>query len=226
MAIIADTALVRIYNCFMCSHPIYPSHGIVFVRNDAKEFRFCRSKCHKNFKMKRMSLNFARQVFISLMILKFLWNCLGNPRKLKWTKAFRKAAGKEMVVDSTLTFAARRHVPTRYSRDLVAKTLSAMQRVEEIRQRRERVFYKNRMAGNKQRQREADRKLVEENQHLLLPYERDMAKKVGKVVEEFEEMEVESAGELEVEEEEKEKVKIKVRARRARVPAGEGMDTD
>ncbi|KAF8425534.1 ribosomal protein L24e-domain-containing protein [Tirmania nivea] len=189
----------------MCSHPIYPSHGIVFVRNDAKEFRFCRSKCHKNFKMKR------------------------NPRKLKWTKAFRKAAGKEMVVDTTLTFAARRHVPTRYSRDLVAKTLNAMQRVEEIRQRRERVFYKNRMAGNKERQKAADRKLVMENQHILLPYERDMVRKVGKVTEEFEDMEVESIGEPEVEVQEREKVEIKVRVRRGGRKAaagGKGMDMD
>lgn len=98
----------------------------------------------------------------------------GNPRKLKWTKAFRKAAGKEMVVDTTLTFAARRHIPTRYSRDLVAKTLSAMQRVEDIRRRRERVFYRNRMAGNKERERAANKKLVEENQHLLPPNQRDV----------------------------------------------------
>ncbi|KAH0542895.1 hypothetical protein FGG08_002755 [Glutinoglossum americanum] len=90
-----------------------------------------------------------------------------NPRKLKWTKAFRKSAGKEMVVDSTLTFAARRNTPVRYNRDLVATTLKAMQRVSEIRSRRERVFYKNRMAGNKERERAANRKLVAENEHLL-----------------------------------------------------------
>jgi large subunit ribosomal protein L24e len=90
-----------------------------------------------------------------------------NPRKLKWTKAFRKSAGKEMVVDSTLTFAARRNVPVRYNRDLVATTLKAMQRVSEIRQKRERVFYKKRMEGNKEREKAADRKLVAENSHLL-----------------------------------------------------------
>ncbi|KAI9862785.1 MAG: ATPase-activating ribosome biosynthesis protein [Trichoglossum hirsutum] len=90
-----------------------------------------------------------------------------NPRKLKWTKAFRKSAGKEMVVDSTLTFAARRNIPIRYNRDLVATTLKAMQRVSEIRSRREKVFYRSRMAGNKERERAANRKLVAENGHLL-----------------------------------------------------------
>lgn len=87
--------------------------------------------------------------------------------QLKWTKAFRKSAGKEMVVDSTLTFAARRNVPVRYDRNLVATTLKAMQRISDIRAKRERVFYKNRMAGNKEKQKAANRKLVAENEHLL-----------------------------------------------------------
>ncbi|KAF4625726.1 hypothetical protein G7Y89_g12438 [Cudoniella acicularis] len=123
--------------------PCYPSKGITFVRNDARLFRFCRSKCHKNFKMKR------------------------NPRKLAWTKAFRKAAGKEMVVDGTLAFAAKRNIPIRYDRDQVALTEKAMSRFEEVKQKRQRVFYKKRMAKNKERQRELDRKLVAENSHLL-----------------------------------------------------------
>ncbi len=72
-----------------------------------------------------------------------------------------------MVVDSTLTFAARRNVPVRYDRDLVATTLKAMERVAAIRAKRERVFYKNRMAGNKERERAANRKIVAENGHLL-----------------------------------------------------------
>ncbi|KAK9331120.1 ribosomal protein L24e-domain-containing protein [Lipomyces starkeyi] len=156
---------MRIHSCHFCSSPVYPGHGIVFVRNDAKEFRFCRSKCHKNFKMKR------------------------NPRKVRWTKAFRKAAGKEMVVDSTLTFAARRNVPVRYNRELVAVTLKAMERVAEIRAKRERAFYKNRMRGNRAKQREEDRKLVAENEELLkqgglIPRERTVAKVVGEEIDE------------------------------------------
>lgn len=72
-----------------------------------------------------------------------------------------------MTVDSTLQFAARRNIPVRYNRDHVATTLKAMQRVSEIRAKRERVFYKNRMAGNKEREKAANRKIVAENEHLL-----------------------------------------------------------
>ncbi|KAF2708724.1 hypothetical protein K504DRAFT_477184 [Pleomassaria siparia CBS 279.74] len=139
---------MRIETCSFCSAPVYPSKGITFVRNDARSFRFCKSKCHKNFKMKR------------------------NPRKLGWTKSFRHAHNKELTVDTTLQFAARRNVPVRYNRDLIQTTLKAMSRVSEIRARRERAFYKARMRGNKERQRADDRKLVEENQHLLPPSER------------------------------------------------------
>ena len=72
-----------------------------------------------------------------------------------------------MLVDTTLQFAARRNIPVRYNRDLVSTTLKAMKRVSEIRARREAVFFKNRMAGNKKRVRAANRKLVAENEHLL-----------------------------------------------------------
>ena len=72
-----------------------------------------------------------------------------------------------MIVDTTLTFAARRNIPVRYNRDHIETTLKAMERISEIRAKRERAFYKKRMAGNKERQREADRKLVAENEHLL-----------------------------------------------------------
>ncbi|KAI5962732.1 RLP24 [Candida theae] len=200
---------MRVYQCHFCSSPVYPLHGITFVRNDAKEFRFCRSKCHKAFKQRR------------------------NPRKLRWTKAFRKAAGKELVVDSTLTFAARRNVPVRYNRDLVATTLKGMSRVEEIRQKRERAFYKNRMKDNKERDFASDKKLVEENPELLRLREVELRRKAEKqaakenameeeevdveeegeedeeMVSEDEEMESESESESESEKE-SEKVKQKV----------------
>lgn len=127
---------------------MYPSKGITFVRNDARTFRFCRSKCHKNFKMKR------------------------QPRKLKWTKTHRALHGKEMIVDSSLLvsqFAKKRNVPVKYDRNLVAATLKAMERVEEIRQRRERVFTKRRLAGKlaRDKKRAEDRRVVAEGEHLI-----------------------------------------------------------
>ncbi|GMM55503.1 ATPase-activating ribosome biosynthesis protein [Maudiozyma humilis] len=170
---------MRIYQCHFCSSPVYPGHGIMFVRNDAKEFRFCRSKCHKAFKQRR------------------------NPRKLKWTKAFRKAAGKELAVDSTLTFAQRRNVPVRYNRELVATTLKAMARIEDIRQKRERAFYKNRMRGNKERDFLRDKKLVESNPELLRMREIEIANAMAKQ-QAREEAEAEAQSEMESDEEEME----------------------
>ena len=179
----------------------------MFVRNDAKEFRFCRSKCHKAFKQRR------------------------NPRKLRWTKAFRKAAGKELAVDSTLTFAQRRNVPVRYNRELVATTLKAMSRIEEIRQRRERAFYKNRMKGNKERDFLRDKKLVESNPELLRLREVEMARRAAKEeerqqmedaeseMEDDDEMDIESESEAESEAEEqleKQKILLKNKKKNAR----------
>lgn len=153
-----------------------------------------------------------------------------NPRKLGWTKSFRHAHGKEMTVDSTLSFSARRNVPVRYNRDLVATTLKAMQRVSEIRAKRERQFYKNRMRGNKERDLEADRKLVAENQHLLPPAEREAAQKM---LEEEAENEMQDIEELEEEEEEleraqlaKQKLASKKKQRLVRGQGPEDMDVD
>lgn len=173
---------MRITSCHFCSSPCYPGHGIMFIRNDAKEFRFCRSKCHKNFKMKR------------------------NPRKLKWTKAFRKARGKELIVDSSLTFAKRRNIPVRYNRDLIQDTLKAMSKIEEIRARRERQFYKLRMKNNDETDFKRDLLLVKKNEHLLkvrqVELQRQLEKEERKKQlqeqsEEDEEMDVESEEEAE-----------------------------
>ncbi|KAI3489738.1 hypothetical protein L1887_46109 [Cichorium endivia] len=141
---LTHAAAMRIEHCFFCSAPCYPGKGITFVRNDAKIFKFCKSKCHKNFKLKR------------------------NPRKVRWTKAFRKANGKEMTLDSTLEFEKKRNVPVRYDRQLVLTTLNAMKRIQEIKTRREIAFYKARMAkaGVKAKAKEADRLLVHRNAHL------------------------------------------------------------
>lgn len=94
---------------------------MLFVRNDCKNFRFCRPKCHRHFKAKH------------------------NPRKLAWTKAARKLNGKEIVKDSVFDFEKKRNEPIQYNRDIYVQTVQAMKRIADIKQRREDRFWENRM---------------------------------------------------------------------------------
>mmetsp|Transcript_720 Transcript_720/g.2302 ORF Transcript_720/g.2302 Transcript_720/m.2302 type:complete len:173 (-) Transcript_720:200-718(-) len=151
--------MVRVETCYFCSGPLYPGHGIQFVRNDAKVFKFCRSKCHKNFQKKR------------------------NPRKTAWTKAFRRTRGKEMAVDSTFEFEKRRNRPVKYDRDLVGTTLRAMQRVQEIKSRREEIFFNRRMKDAKKEQVARDKVELKQDISVIAPAEATREKVLRNVVE-------------------------------------------
>ncbi len=108
-------------------------------------FKFCRPKCHKAFVKKR------------------------NPRKVKWTKAFRRTANKEMKVDSTFEFEKRRNVPVKYDRDLVGATLQAMSRVGQVQAAREARYFKKRMGGKKKAEKLAAQLEVARGIDLVAP---------------------------------------------------------
>ncbi|CAE7786797.1 Rsl24d1 [Symbiodinium sp. KB8] len=156
---------MRIESCSFCGSPSYPGHGTMFVRNDCKVFRFCRSKCRRSFMTKR------------------------NPRKVRWTKAFRKASGKDMTVDATFEFEKRRNEPVRYDRNLVATTIRAMKRIDEIRTTREKRFLEARLKGSAALQQLADRQAIAEGIRLVPPRARteiikEAAAAVGRTAEE------------------------------------------
>lgn len=121
-----------------------------------------------------------------------------------------------ILQDTTLTFAARRQIPTRYSRELAATTLRAMERISEIRARRERAYYKNRMAGNKERALAAAKKLIEMDEKYKMFAEKNTVEEDDLMALEEEEKWV-SSDEEEEAVVEKKKVKVPVvKRRRAR----------
>lgn len=134
---------MRIEKCWYCSSPVYPGHGMVFVRNDSKIFRFCRSKCHRHFKSKH------------------------NPRKTAWTKSYRAAKGKEMIVDKTFDFEKKRNIPERYDRELYVKAVQAMVVAGRIRQVRKERFHRLRLAAQRKLRISMAEKEISKQQDLL-----------------------------------------------------------
>ena len=152
---------MRIETCYFCSGPIYPGHGIAFVRNDGKMFRFCRSKCHRAFKAKK------------------------NPRKIRWTKAYRKTHGKELVTDPVYDFEQIKDSTIKYNRNVWVDTIQAMEKLDKIRTDRENKFFDMRMRKAKKTQKEIIKKdLI---RHEMLISDPKIREKVDKLREEIDE---------------------------------------
>ena len=115
-----------------------------------------------------------------------------NPRKATWTKAFRKAAGKELAIDSTFEFEKKRNVAVRYDRDLVKETVQAIQKVQQIKSRREMKFYKQRMSGKAKSEKAQAEKELKQNIELLSEPSLKKAQKVA--------VEAQSAKRMEIDE--------------------------
>ncbi|XP_031365996.1 probable ribosome biogenesis protein RLP24 isoform X2 [Apis dorsata] len=106
-------------------------------------FKFCRSKCHAAFKKKK------------------------NPRKVKWTKAYRKTVGKELAVDPSFEFEKRRNIPIKYNRELWHNAINAMKKVENIKQRRQNLHIMQRLRKGRELEKERDIKEVQRDLSLI-----------------------------------------------------------
>lgn len=106
-------------------------------------FKFCRAKCHAAFKKKK------------------------NPRKVKWTKAYRKTVGKELAVDPAFEFEKRRNTPVKYNRELWSNAIEAMKKVENIRQRRQNLHIMQRLRKGRELEKERDIKEVQRDLSMI-----------------------------------------------------------
>ncbi|KAL0484136.1 ribosomal protein L24 [Acrasis kona] len=135
---------MRILDCSMCGAPMYPGHGSTFVRNDAKVFRYCSKKCRKLF---------VRKV---------------NPRRLRYSKAYRRTHNKELSMDTTFDFEKVRNRPPKYDRELYASTIAAIKRVNSIQYKRQRSFYFNRMRSSMKIRKMAVQREIKTNLSLAI----------------------------------------------------------
>ena len=74
-----------------------------------------------------------------------------------------------MAVDSTFEFEKRRNRPVKYDRDLMGKTIVAMQKVQSIKETREQRFFSDRMKDAKAEKKQQARVELEKSIELLAP---------------------------------------------------------
>jgi ribosomal protein L24E len=118
---------MRIEKCYFCSTNVYPGHGqgtLSMLTSHLHDFRLCiRSERRQSLQILHIkvrsflvlvrlepTLSITDAIKISSKLVN-LASCTRwlisasrmkrNPRKVRWTKAFRKAAGKEMTIVRT-----------------------------------------------------------------------------------------------------------------------------
>ncbi|KAJ2516082.1 60S ribosomal protein L24 [Coemansia sp. RSA 1939] len=90
---------MKLENCSFSGYKIYPSRGRVFIRGDSKTFRFLSSKTNSLFDQEK------------------------NPRKIAWTRIYRKAHRKGLK-EETSKKRTRRAV--KYNRAVVGVSWEAI----------------------------------------------------------------------------------------------------
>ena len=85
------------------------------------------------------------------------------------------------VADATFDFERLRHRPVKYDRELMKKTVRAMDRVAQIKSAREKRFWEKRMEPNEEVQKESDLAEVKQGLDLIVsPQAQQEAQKVTK----------------------------------------------
>jgi large subunit ribosomal protein L24e len=90
-----------------------------------------------------------------------------NPRKVKWTKAYRSLHGKDMTKDSTFEFERKRNRPERYDRNMTEQTLKAIPLITKIRHERLKKHITDRHKPGKKKELERDNKELEQDINML-----------------------------------------------------------
>ncbi|CAL4936930.1 unnamed protein product [Urochloa decumbens] len=90
-----------------------------------------------------------------------------NPRKVKWTKAYRRLHGKDMTQDSTFEFERKRNRPERYDRNVTEQTLKAIPVIVKTRHERLKKHISDRHKPGKKKELERDNKELEQDINIL-----------------------------------------------------------
>ena len=88
---------------------------------------------------------------------------------MPWGVAWAQYSSVLASQDSTFDFEKRRNRPVKYDRELVGKTIKAIQKIRDIQKKREESYYKNRMKDAKLKEKEAMKIEVRDNIELLAP---------------------------------------------------------